>query len=367
MRNSANFYIGLMSGTSMDAIDVALVEFDSKARLKLYREYPIDNSLRHRIRSINATSDLGHVADLDHELGHLFANAVNRLLAEAAVVAGQVAAIGNHGQTILHHPDTTHRTSIQIADPNIICAETGITTVADFRRMDMAQGGQGAPLASAFHQYQFQQENKSIAILNIGGIANITLLENNNVIGFDTGPGNALLDDWVRQNQNKEYDKDGAWTKQGKVHKDLLALMLTDNYFAIPAPKSTGREYFNMAWLHAYLHKMNANIAPEDIQATLLQLSTITISTAIKAVSKNVDEVVACGGGAYNKLLMKTLQQHLAATTVISTEKYGLTPACIEAVTFAWLAKQRIEHKPSNLPSVTGAKKTVLLGGVYSG
>jgi anhydro-N-acetylmuramic acid kinase len=360
------YYIGLMSGTSMDAIDAALVEFNSKAILKFYREYPIENSLRYQIRLINEKSDLGHIVDLDHELGLLFANAVNNLLEEAGIRPEEVIAIGNHGQTILHKPDATHKTSIQISDPNVICAETGITTVADFRRMDMAHGGQGAPLASAFHQYQFQQDNKSIVILNIGGMANITLLSNNKVVGFDTGPGNALLDDWAQQNKNMEYDKDGEWAKSGKLHKDLLALMLTDHYFSLPAPKSTGREYFNLDWLNTYLDKIDTDIAPEDVQATLLQLSTITIRDAINAPSSKVNEVLACGGGAKNLLLMETLKGLLSETTLSTTDKYGLSPDCIEAVTFAWLAKQRIENKPANLPSVTGANKNVLLGGIYS-
>lgn len=360
------YYIGLMSGTSMDAIDAALVEFDDKATLKFYREYPIENSLRHQVRLINEKSDLGHIADLDHELGHLFAIAVNNLLEEAGIKSEEVLAIGNHGQTILHKPDATHKTSLQISDPNVICAETGITTVADFRRMDMAHGGQGAPLASAFHQYQFQQKNKSIVILNIGGIANITLLSNNEVLGFDTGPGNGLLDDWIQQNKNKEYDKDGEWAKTGKTNEDLLTLLLSDNYFSLSAPKSSGREYFNMNWLNTTINKVDENITAEDIQATLVQLSAITISDAIRDSAKKIDEVLVCGGGANNLLLMATLNTLLIDTSLATTEKYGLSPDCIEAVTFAWLAKQRIENKTANLPSVTGATKAVLLGGVYA-
>ncbi len=362
------YYIGLMSGTSTDAIDAALVEFNDKAQLKFYREYPIENSLRHQIRLINDKSDLGHIADLDHELGHLFANAVNSLLEEANVSADQIKVIGSHGQTILHKPDATHKTSIQISDPNVICAETGITTVADFRRMDMAHGGQGAPLASAFHQYQFQQDNKSIVILNIGGIANITLLpsDGNKVIGFDTGPGNGLLDDWIQLNKNEEYDEDSLWANSGKENSELLKQCLSDNYFSLTAPKSTGRDYFNLEWLKGYLSKHNSEIAPENIQATLLKLSAITISNAIQETANDYNEVLVCGGGAYNQALMKTIQGLLPDIKISTTADYGLTPDCIEAVTFAWLAKQRIENKPANLPSVTGADKKVLLGGIYS-
>ena len=360
------YYIGLMSGTSMDALDVALVEFENKANLKFYQEYPIDPSLRKKIRSINGKSEIGHIAELDNELGHLFARAVNDLLTETNINAEQIIAIGSHGQTILHKPNGKHATSIQISNPNIISAETGITTVADFRRMDMAYGGQGAPLASAFHQYQFQQNNKTTVILNIGGIANITLLSNNDVIGFDTGPGNALLDDWIQHNQSKEYDKDSEWAREGTVNKELLNIMLSENYFALPSPKSTGREYFNLAWLNTYIKKIDSNISPADIQATLLRLSAITISDSINASSSNINEVLICGGGAYNPNLMDSLQNLLPSIDVTTTAKYGLEPDCIEAVTFAWLAKQRIEKKSSNLPSVTGARKAILLGGIYS-
>jgi anhydro-N-acetylmuramic acid kinase len=362
------YYIGLMSGTSMDAIDAALVEFNSKASLKLYREYPIENSLRHQIRLINEKSDLGHIADLDHELGHLFANAVNELLEEADITPDKVVAIGNHGQTILHKPDATHKTSIQISDPNVICAETGITTITDFRRMDMAHGGQGAPLASAFHQYQFQQDDKSIVILNIGGIANITLLPNDSgdIIGFDTGPGNGLLDDWTQLNKDEEYDKDSLWASTGSENGALLKQCLNDNYFSHPAPKSTGREYFNLEWLKGYLSKLDSEIPPENIQATLLSLTAITICNAIQEYANGYDEVLVCGGGAYNSLLMQTIQDLIPDIKVSTTADYGLTPDCIEAVTFAWLAKQRIENKTANIPSVTGANKEVLLGGIYS-
>lgn len=362
------YYIGLMSGTSMDAVDVALVKFtNNKAALECYREYPIEQALRQKIRLINEKSSLEDIAALDVELGQLFANAVNRLLAEADVAANKVTAIGSHGQTVLHIPNDNHRTSIQIADPNIISAETNITTVADFRRMDMAFGGQGAPLASAFHQYQFQRDDKNSVILNIGGMANITLLSGSDVIGFDTGPGNALLDDWTQINLNKEYDKNGEWAKQGVTDPNLLELMLSDKYFNLPYPKSTGREYFNISWLKKYLANVKKDISPKDIQATLLQLSAITICTAIKHLEVTVDEILACGGGAYNLRLMDTLESLLEEnTSLTTTAKYGLSPDCIEAVTFAWLAKQRVENIPANLPSVTGAKRKVLLGGIYS-
>ncbi len=360
------YYIGLMSGTSMDAIDVALVKFNNKAILKFYREYPINNSLRHRIRVINEKSELGHIADLDHELGHLFANSVNNLLEEAKIKSEEIIAVGSHGQTILHKPSTKYNTSIQIADPNIICAKTGITTVADFRRMDMAFGGQGAPLASAFHQYQFQNNDKSFVILNIGGIANITLLPaNNKVVGFDTGPGNGLLDDWIKLNRDEKFDKNSSWAQSGKINQGLLCSLLNDDYFFLSTPKSTGREYFNLKWLNIHLSKQPLYISPEDIQATLLQLSVISICNTINDVAKDYDEVLVCGGGAYNPVCLRLINDLLPNMKVSTTKDYDLSPDCIEAVTFAWLAKRRLENKTASLPNVTGANRKVLLGGVY--
>ena len=356
-----------MSGTSMDAIDAALVSFEDKADLKFYREYPIDNALRHQIRLVNEKSELAHVAELDNVLGHLFAESVNRLLDEAKLKPEEINAIGSHGQTILHRPNISRATSIQIADPNIICTETGITTVADFRRMDMANGGQGAPLACAFHQYQFQHTSKFIAVLNIGGMANLTLLPSNKnkVTGFDTGPGNALLDDWIQLNKNEEYDKESTWATSGKVNDKLLTLMLGDPYFSTVAPKSTGREYFNLDWLKSYLNELETTINPEDIQASLLELSIQTISDAINN-NPEIEEVLACGGGAYNPVFMDKLRIKIPDKILATTEQYGLSPNCIEAVTFAWLAKQRLEQKTANLPEVTGATKGAILGGIYS-
>ena len=361
------YHIGLMSGTSMDAIDAALVDFETKTNLIKYQEYPIEQSLRHQVRSINESSTLAEVAELDHQLGHLFAKAVKSLLKEANIAADKIAAIGSHGQTIFHNPDGKHTNSIQIADPNIICAATGITTVADFRRMDLAFAGQGAPLASAFHQYQFQQENKSLVILNIGGIANITLLpsDGNNVIGFDTGPGNGLLDDWMQLNKSEEFDKDSRWALSGKEIPELLKDLLNDQYFSQVAPKSSGRDYFNLDWLRKYLSKYDSELKAEDVQATLLKLSVISISDAIMNVACDYDEVLLCGGGAYNPVFLTLIQELLPKLKVSTTTDYGFAPNCIEAITFAWLAKQRLENKTGNIPSVTGARSKTLLGAIY--
>jgi len=362
------YYIGLMSGTSMDAVDAALVKFDKKAILKLYNEYPLEISVKNQIRQINEKSDLIDVAILDNKLGYIFADAANDLMKQANIKPNQVVAIGSHGQTILHVPTIKEKTSIQISDPNIISAQTGITTVADFRRMDMAYGGQGAPLASSFHEYQFKENNESIVILNIGGFANVTFLfsDENKTIGFDTGPGNALLDDWIRENKNIEYDKDGLWAKSGKSDKQLLKSLLKDNYFSLSIPKSTGREYFNLKWLKNNLDRLDKELPPETVQATLLQLTAITITDAIKHHAKGFTKVLICGGGANNPLLIKEIQKLVDdCIEVTTTSDFGLPPDCIEAVTFAWLAKKRLENKLVNISTVTGANKNAVLGGIY--
>ena len=361
------YYIGLMSGSSADAIDTAIVEFNKKATLKFYREYPIDNKLKNQIQLINQKS-LADFAALDNQLGHKFADAVNEILKEANIDPNQIIAIGTHGQTVLHSPDAKNGTSIQISDPNVICAKTGITTVSDFRRMDMAFGGQGAPLASAFHEYQFKNDDKSIVILNIGGFANLTLLPSNKneIIGFDTGPGNTMLDAWIKKNKNYEYDKDGLWAASGKTNSELLKQLLTDSYFSSKIPKSTGREYFNLSWLDANLKKLNKKISNEDIQATLMKLSATTIADAVMKYASKFSEVIICGGGVKNASLIKTIEKLLKDFKITTTSDYGLSPDCIEAVTFAWLAKTRMENQPSNIPTVTGATQKAILGGIYS-
>ena len=232
----------------------------------------------------------------------------------------------------------------------------------------MAYGGQGAPLASSFHEYQFKENNESIVILNIGGFANVTFLfsDENKTIGFDTGPGNALLDDWIRENKNIEYDKDGLWAKSGKSDKQLLKSLLKDNYFSLSIPKSTGREYFNLKWLKNNLDRLDKELPPETVQATLLQLTAITITDAIKHHAKGFTKVLICGGGANNPLLIKEIQKLVDdCIEVTTTSDFGLPPDCIEAVTFAWLAKKRLENKLVNISTVTGANKNAVLGGIY--
>lgn len=359
-----------MSGTSMDAIDVALARFAGGAYLECYREYPLASSLRRELRDLSEHSPISVVSRLDERLGFLFAEAVRQLLQETGLASRDIVAIGSHGQTILHRPEGPYPASIQIGDPNVICNATGITTVADFRRMDMVNGGQGAPLAGAFHQYQFHRAGRPLIVLNIGGMANLTLLMGDEATGFDTGPGNALLNDWIQKYKQREYDKDGAWARQGRVNMGLLKTLLSDPYFSLPAPKSTGRDYFNLPWLgrrlDEYAAVSAAAVSAVDTQATLLRLSAVSIANAIKAHARAAAEVLVSGGGAFNRALLGDLQALLPGLKIVTTERYGLGPACVEAVAFAWLARQRMENKPANLPAVTGASRKAMLGGVYA-
>lgn len=361
-------YIGLMSGTSMDAVDTALVEFrrDRIASVR-YRQFAIAQRLRDEIRRLGADSPFDQVARLDARLGRLFAQSVKKLLRATRTNARLIRAIGSHGQTVLHGPHEPQPYSIQIGDPNIIARETGILTVADFRRMDMAAGGEGAPLAPAFHAAQFRSKSRNRAVLNIGGIANLTILpasSKESVRGFDTGPGNGLLDDWSRRHLRAEFDRDGRWAGSGRVVPQLLDAMLQDAYFRRRAPKSTGREYFNLCWLERLL-KRRRRTAAADVQATLLELTATSIADSVRKHAPRCAELLVCGGGVHNRRLMRRLQACLPGIPLRSTADCGFDPDSIEAVTFAWLAKQRLEGRPGNLPSVTGARWPVLLGAIY--
>lgn len=358
------YYIGLMSGTSMDGIDAALVLFENE-KIKLIDTTSIDipaqikSTLAILLRGENITLKL--LGETDTQMGHLFADAVLDLLNKTAIKSAEVIAIGSHGQTIYHHPHGDNPFTLQIGDPNIIAARTNITTVADFRRRDIALGGQGAPLVPAFHDYLFQNRTHDHCIVNIGGIANITYLpadKSADIIGFDTGPGNTLIDSWHQHHHGKPVDLNGEWARSGKIIPELLEILLADDYFKKAPPKSTGREYFNLNWLHQKLNRLPTNLSPADIQATLTELTAITIASA----ASSAPTVYICGGGAFNGYLMARLQSHCTHASVQSIETIGINPQWIEAMAFAWLAKQTIEKKAGNLPSVTGAKKETVLG-----
>ena len=365
-------YVGLMSGTSMDGIDAALVDFGEhrcEIRATLSAPYPdeLSTALLQASRTpAECTVDV--IGNLDNRVGECFRDAALLLLKQSDISAGEVVAIGSHGQTLRHQPNAARPFTMQIGDPNIIATGTGIATVADFRRADIALGGEGAPLTPAFHQWLFADADVNRAVLNIGGIANVTLLlaSSSTVRGFDTGPGNTLLDGQARQNLKKPYDEDGAWAAEGTVSEELLEALLSDKYFGLPPPKSTGFEYFNAHWLNSIISAFGkTTLEAVDIQATLAELTARTIAAAILEHAPEVKEVLVCGGGVHNTDLMRRLSICLADISIASTETCGLHPDWVEAAAFAWLAKRRLEGKPGNLPEVTGASRLEVLGAVY--
>lgn len=364
------YYIGLMSGTSMDSIDAGIVSFErNKPILHANTEADIPKDIKIGLTELICAPncDLRLLGEMDTRMGALFAEACLDLLQTARFSPKEIIAIGSHGQTIHHAPNHEHPFTLQIGDPNIIAARTKITTVADFRRKDMALGGQAAPLTPAFHAYLFGRKKENQWVLNIGGIANLTFLsfdKKQPVLGFDTGPGNTLLDQWYKKNRGDSYDLNGTWAESGKINQKLLAHLLDDPYFQKSIPKSTGREYFNLNWLRDKLHSFSQTVSPVDVQTTLTELTAKSISDAILKIS-NHKTLWVCGGGAFNCYLMKRLRANLPTFDVFSTEKVNINPKCIELTAFAWLAKQTLENKPGNLPSVTGAKRKAILGGIY--
>lgn len=354
----------------MDAIDAALVRIvEHDLQLIQYQQTPISKKLQQTIRSINTESTLSEISEIDVIMGNLFAEASLQVIESGDLVPEDIHAIGSHGQTILHLPEAKHPRTLQIGDANIIAYQTGIITVADFRRMDIAAGGEGAPLAPAFHQWLFQNEKSDRVILNIGGMANITLLPADNktaITGFDTGPGNALMDEWIQQHLDQDFDRDGIWASSGQSNQELLSQLLDEAYFKTAPPKSTGKDFFNLQWLENKLSMLKTSIDANDVQATLLELSVVTISDAIKNHAPDCDEILVCGGGVHNKLMMQRLSDLQSETKINSTQKAGLDPDAVEAVAFAWLAKCRMENQSGNLTSVTGADDQVILGAIYN-
>ena len=363
-------FIGTLSGTSVDGIDAALVRFSPSPALVATHSLKFPQDLRRDLLALGVpgANEIDRLGQADIRLGQLFAQAVNELLRQAGVAPGEIAAIGSHGQTIRHRPALVHPFTLQIGDPNLIAAHTGIPVVADFRRKDLALGGQGAPLVPAFHDAVFRQPGTDRVIVNIGGIANVTVLPGNAarpVLGFDTGPGNTLLDGWCRRRLNEPMDRDGAFAASGQPHAGLLAAFLADPYFLQAPPKSTGPEYFSADWLQRHLSAAGP-LAPTDVQATLLALTARSIADAIRQLpGLDRPAVYVCGGGAHNGALMQALRDNLLGSTVAPTDALGLPGDWIEAMAFAWLARQRLHEKPGNSPYVTGASRPAVLGGLW--
>ncbi|MBI5451703.1 MAG: anhydro-N-acetylmuramic acid kinase [Gammaproteobacteria bacterium] len=364
----SELYIGLMSGTSLDGVDAVLADFTTGKPVVLATHYtPFQAELRQALKRLcsGCEHELALYAELDVHLGRLFAAASTALLTESGIPAQRIRAIGSHGQTVRHYPDRAFATSLQIADPNLIAELTGIPVVADFRRRDIAAGGQGAPLVPAFHAAQFHQAGVSRAILNIGGIANLTILPasaQDPITGWDTGPGNTLLDGWILQHRGATHDEGGRWAATGTVVPELLERLLADDYFQRRPPKSTGPEHFHLAWLQRHLAGITRALDPADVQATLCELTTASIAQTVIDHAPGCTEVLVCGGGVHNHHLMDRLKARLLPRTIRSTASHGIDPDWVEALAFAWLARQHLAGRAGNLPAVTGARSAVILG-----
>jgi anhydro-N-acetylmuramic acid kinase len=397
--NSKSYFVGLMSGTSLDAIDVAIVEIQSinsydKISLVAFHSVSLPKLIKSNLIHLSFEQNvnmqiLGHTGV---QLAQLFADAVNDLISQQQIDKSQIVAIGSHGLTIRHQPNDEFPFSMQITDANLLAQLTGIDVVSDFRNMDVAVGGQGAPLVPAFHQALFTQksnteidqplddESEACILLNLGGIANITVLNPNaDVIGYDTGPANTLLDTWCEKHTGKSYDSQGLWAASGVVNQTLLDIMLADRYFSLPWPKSTGKELFNLAWLSKQLELYAVKIAAditgnnpvpqdllaEDIQRSLLQLTVVSAADQIKTFTHS-KRLFICGGGVHNQFLIEQLQQQLPLYTIQATDELGINSDALEAMAFAWLAYCRINLISANSPSVTGARKQIVMGSWYS-
>ena len=366
-----NYYVGLISGTSVDGIDCVLVRFENNGTVELvdsvFKSCP--QQLREEILKLctGKNIELEELGQVDVSLGKVFAEAVNELLEKTGIDASKVRAIGSHGQTVFHHPKGDSPFTLQIADPNIIAQLTGITTVADFRRRDMAVGGEGAPLAPLLHRNCFSSSEENRVVVNVGGISNITVLQKNGeCLAFDPGPANVLMDYWIGKHKGENYDANGDWAATGEANADLLELLLDEEYFLRPYPKSTGRELFNGPWLEQKLKDFSntEELTAEDIQATLLEFTVASIAQDIENIL-SPDAIFVCGGGAHNKTFMDNLQYQFENCTVESTTVVGIDPDWVEAIAFAWMAQQTIDGKAIDTSAFTGATEPVILGGIY--
>ena len=363
------YYVGLMSGTSMDGIDAALVSFGDRnvAIHATHTEHYPQELRAELLAAIRESLDvpLDPSGDLDHRVGECFRDAARAVIESACVNPDDIVAIGSHGQTLRHQPDAAKPFSLQIGNAGIIASGNRITTVSNFRQADIDAGGQGAPLVPPFHEWLFGSPESDRVVANIGGIANITILraDGSDVIGFDTGPGNGLMDAWISHHLGEPYDRNGRWSASAPVIESLLEEMLNDPYFARRPPKSTGFEYFNLRWLRGFnVGRFDA----AEVQATLCELSAASMAGAIAKYAATTREVFVCGGGSHNDELMRRLRRNMPGATVSSTASVGLDPDWVEAVAFAWLAMRTMRGETGNLPSVTGATHKAVLGDIHS-
>ncbi|MDD1148799.1 anhydro-N-acetylmuramic acid kinase [Pseudomonas sp. TNT2022 ID357] len=358
-------YIGVMSGTSLDGLDIALIEQSPAIRLIATHYIPMPETLRAELLSLCASGpdEIARSAMAQQHWVKLAAQGIHSLLQQQQLQAQDIRAIGSHGQTVRHEPSRGF--TVQIGNPALLTELTGITVISDFRSRDVAAGGQGAPLVPAFHEALFEQRSGKRAVLNVGGFSNLSLIETAKpVAGFDCGPGNVLLDAWIQTQRAETFDRNGQWAASGQLDQALLKTLLSDPFFATQGPKSTGREVFNLQWLNQHLAQHPA-IPAENVQATLLELTALTIVDSLQAAQVDTQELLVCGGGAHNGTLMRRLSALLPGTQVNSTAVYGVDPDWVEAMAFAWLAHCCLEGIAANRPSVTGARGPRVLGAIY--
>jgi len=366
-------YIGLMSGTSLDGVDGVLVEWrredDASPHVLAHAHRPFDHDLRGELLALNTRGEdeLHRAALAGNALARAYARVVAELLARTGTAADSVVAIGAHGQTVRHRPQQFDGTgyTLQLNNPSLLAELTGIDVVADLRSRDVAAGGQGAPLVPAFHRAVFGRAGQASAVLNLGGIANLTLLgDDGSVRGFDCGPANALLDHWVNRQRGEPFDAGGGWAASGRVDARLLADLQAEPYFALPPPKSTGRDLFDAEWLQRHVGPFRA-LAAEDVQATLAELTAWACARDLRHHLPDAAELLVCGGGALNAHLMARLSAHLPGVHVCTTAARGLPPDQVEACAFAWLARAFVMRQPGAIPAVTGAHAARVLGALY--
>ena len=366
----STLYIGVMSGTSLDGVDAVLADFSNGVRVLGHHALPFEPALRHAFLQLNQSGpdELHRAALAANSLVKVYAQAVRQLLLDTDVPASDVAAIGAHGQTVRHQPGQHDGTgySLQINNPSLLAELTAMRVVADFRSRDIAAGGQGAPLVPAFHQHMFAEPGRTVAVLNIGGISNLSVLAPQHVSGFDCGAGNVLLDYWCQRHTGLAFDKDGAWAATGHCHPALLERLLSESFLHLAPPKSTGRDLFHADWLNAHLEKFDS-LSTVNVQATLTAVTARVCVNDVRRHAPDATRLLVCGGGAYNRHLMQLLQEGLPDMTVSTTEASGLPPLPVEATAFAWLAQQTCLNLPGNLPAVTGAHGPRVLGGIYPG
>ena len=363
-----DFYLGLISGTSADGIDAALVGFRGLPQLHCGRTHAYSDSLRSRVLALSQHDapalSLDAIGALHVEIGCAFANVAGSLIAESGVDPARIRAIGSHGQTLRHRPSGEFPFTLQLGDASVIAEHTGLPTVSDFRARDVAAGGHGAPLMPAFHAAFLRDPSEDRAVLNLGGIANFTLLPKQGPArGFDTGPANGLMDAWAQRHLGAAFDAGGAFAARGRIDDGLLARLLDEPWFALPPPKSTGRDQFHMDWLESRLH--GTALSAEDVQATLCELTAITVADALRATQPGTARILVCGGGVHNAFLLSRLAARLPGIRIESTAVHGLDPDFVEAMGFAWLARETLAGRAGNLPEVTGARGPRVLGAIH--